>query len=327
MVTYTDKKQENSNLVNTGSFSRMQEPGAATAPFVNSRPEAIQMQQLQEMANRHSANNAPHYQNNTAPIQLKTEVTHNSGIQQYEDKDGDVQGQLVGKSMFAYLDPYDPLVGSESETFERHGIYTDPSYKLKDDEDHKHAKGPTAMHLLNAHLGGLAIDINLFPQRATMNKDHLNVAEYNAKAKLLTLRNYSPEQLDGARVYYGVVVEPAAKVLKPDNVKDSKFYVYGPTYFDKNNEPVKEDWETNVEGDLNEKLNDKGWNQSDRNRLLIGNKRNLNSPNYDGPRNHFEENVVHWAERKGDLTRRTHHHDSRGPWDNGEEWDEEMKDF
>jgi hypothetical protein len=327
MITYADKTQENRSQSNTESVSQKRESDPATFQFANNRPEAIQMQQLQEMANQHSANNAPNYQHNTAPIQLKTEVIHNSGIQQYEDKNGDVQGQLVGKSMFAYLDPYDPLVGTESDVFERNGIYLDPTYVYKDDKKNKYAKGPTAMHLLNAHLGGLAIDINLFPQRSTMNRDHLNVAEYNAKAKLLTLRNYTPKQLKGARVYYGVVVEPAAKVLKPDNVKDSRFYVYGPTYVDKNNEPVKEDWETNVEGDLNEKLNDKGWTQSDRNRLRIGNRKNLNSPNYEGPRNHFEENIQHYDERAGDPTRRTHHHDSRGPWDNGEEWDEGMNDF
>jgi hypothetical protein len=260
-------------------------------------------------------------------IQLKTEIFHNSGMQGYLDGNGEKKRQLVGKSMYAYLDPYDPLLGTESSAFTRTGIYTDSSFSYKDKKEHQSAKGPTAMHLLNAHLGGLAISENLFPQRAEMNLSHLNVAEYNAKAMLLTLRNgYTEDELDGARLRYGVEVFPASSVLTPENIANSKFYAIGPKYVDKNNNVVNDDWETIIDNKLNEKLGVAGWSVENSNDLKKGNKVDLNSPFYVGNRNHFQENIIH-KDELGDVTRRTHHHDSRGFWPSNEEWDSEDSDF
>jgi hypothetical protein len=328
MYAQKEKPAENKSSAVAHSVAQKKNGGKQGFGFMDNRPEAAAQRKLQDLGEHNSyavqskmfsklINKSQRKTKENSvrdiinPIQLKTEVIHNSGIQSYLDKDKNIKGQVVGKSMFAYLDPYDPLTGTEADTFERTGIYTDPTYSYKDNEEHKYAKGPTAMHLLNAHLGGLATNENLFPQRSSMNRDHLNVAEYNAKAKLLTLRGYTQEDLDGARVYYGVEVQPAAKILNPENIKDSGFYVYGPTYVDKSNNAIGEDWETIVKGDLNASLHDKGWSTSESSEVLRGNREDLNSPEYRGNRLHFTENVVHADERDGDYSRRTRHHDSR----------------
>lgn len=252
-------------------------------------------------------------------LQLKTEVIHTSGAQSYLTSSGETERQLVGRSMDAYLDPHDPLTGSESSAFSRHGIYTDPAFK--DDNN----RGPTAMHLLNAHLGGLAVDENLFPQRPAMNNAHKDQIENNAKARLLTLGEYTADQLDGARVYYGIQVV-SANQLTPQNLSTaSNFLAFGPRYVDKNNSPITE-WETNVvPATLNDTLGQSAWLATDTHEVSRGNKQDLNSINYDGPKNSYMENVVHENET-GDATRRTHIHHSTGFFEQGV-WDPQQADF
>lgn len=91
-------------------------------------------------------------------LQLKTEIKNTSAHINYSEteKFEDSESQIMGINMLAYLDPENPLSGTEAKTFKKHGIYL--SKKITDD-----GRLPTALHLLNAHLGGLAIDSNLFP--------------------------------------------------------------------------------------------------------------------------------------------------------------------
>jgi hypothetical protein len=51
MNTYAEKTKENKSQTVTAETSRMQSGGESTFQFVDSRPEAIQTQQLQELAN------------------------------------------------------------------------------------------------------------------------------------------------------------------------------------------------------------------------------------------------------------------------------------
>jgi predicted RecB family nuclease len=51
MNTYADKTKENKSQASSNGAAKMQSDSESTFQFVESRPEAIQMQQLQELAN------------------------------------------------------------------------------------------------------------------------------------------------------------------------------------------------------------------------------------------------------------------------------------
>jgi len=245
--------------------------------------------------------------------QLKTEVYHYSGLQAYKDHDGNNQRQLVGRKVDAYLDPFDPIIGSESNLFERHGIYTDPAYVDQSEG------APIAMHLLNAHLGGLATDINLFPGRGSLNKGHSKQLEEVAKAMLLSLEDMAGASNSGVRLHYELEVE-SASVLTPENLASSEIDASIPEYVGPDNKRV-DIKKYKIKGDgLNGRLAKKGWNAL----TLVkdGGKKiswfdgiDHNSPNYDGARNHYSEYLNLDVEKAyADDPRRVHIHHSYGEY-------------
>lgn len=226
-------------------------------------------------------------------FQLKTTVTNKSIDQAYRSK-GDVSQQRMGVEMESLLDPWNPLHGTESGAFTRHGLYLDDDYNEGD-------SGATAMHLLNAHLGGLAADENLFPSHTNKNGQHLKSGETEVKNKLLSLMK---NDLDGYKVYYKVKFSPPS-VLTPDNftgvsLKLNHYYV------DEDGDPVN-DLMTEVSDDPNADLAEKDW-VSSTSANLVRDGRRYKERDVSGERATFKENVKHSRDDENYDAVRSHIH-------------------
>lgn len=103
-------------------------------------------------------------------LQLKTDIIYNTSTINYTI--GDVEDNaIVGSSMHAWLDPGDPVHGSEPGSKVQGDLmkyFKDCGYK-----------GMVRGHLLNAELGGLGIAANLYPITSKANSQHkLKVENY-----------------------------------------------------------------------------------------------------------------------------------------------------
>ncbi|HZW23885.1 MAG TPA: DUF4157 domain-containing protein [Gallionella sp.] len=216
----------------------------------------------------------------STPFQCKTEIDNKSVDQAYRS-DGDISQQRMGVEMEAYLDPWNPLHGTESAAFDRHGIYLDEAYNEGND-------GATAMHLLNANLGGLAVDENLFPGHTNKNGQHLKSGETEVKNKVLTLMNNGKK---GWRVFYKVRFSPPS-VLTPENFTTVPLQVQH-CYVSPEDQMVL-DWVT-VSEKPNVELDEAGWKTSTskvRNRRATRTRKYLHK-NTEGERATFVELVKH----------------------------------
>ena len=202
-------------------------------------PQVRQLQQLSQMANASSS----------MPLQLKTVVDHTSIDQAYRSGD-DARQQKMGVEMEAFLDPWNPLHGTESAAFVRHGIYVHPHFRVDE-------QGATAMHLLNANFGGLAVDENLFPADTNKNGQHLKSGETEVKNKLLTLHSSGRH---GHRVWYRVQFRPPG-VLTPENFTSVPLAVQH-TYMDEHDRPYVD--MVDVSEDPNTGLTGIGWTNDSR---------------------------------------------------------------
>lgn len=312
MYAQVEKPKENKSRAVADSVAQKKSNGKKGFGFEDNRPETTRQRRL---SNTIKLGDTRHV------LQLMSEVEHTSGKQRYIDAMGQNKSQIMGKRMVAYLDPFDPLTGTESTAFDRYGIYTDNSYL-------QNGKHLTAMHLLNAHIGGLAVDENLFPQWGSYNIGHLNEVEGCVKSKLISLSLHEMTEEYGVRVYYEVeVVSPS--LIKPDNVQETRFNVFGPLYIDSAGDEQSGIPQQIQGGSLNDILSEGGWDADAERIILRGNREHLASPYYEGNRNEYRECAVHPTEwNKGQvLDRRIHFHDSRGISSNGEVWDPEDNDF
>lgn len=154
-------------------------------------------------------------QNQERTLQLLSEVHNVSTHINYTPTGNyaDSYRQVMGISMCALLDPENPLHGTDTKAFKRHGIYL--MNQFKDGRNHA-----TALHLLNANLGGLAIDSNLFPGTTNKNGQHLKSAETEVKNQILTLKQAQDKGLASFwRVKYEVDFLPPS-YLTPENWED-----------------------------------------------------------------------------------------------------------
>lgn len=178
--------------------------------------DSIQTNQLEKQMNAEKmVDMRVNNQNRTRTLQLSSDI-HNTSTHINYTPTGDYQdshSQVMGISMRALLDPKDPLHGTDTSAFERHGIYL--MNEFKDGRNHA-----TALHLLNANLGGLAIDSNLFPGTNNKNGQHLKSAETEVKNEVLTLKQAQDNELASSwRVKYEVDFLPPP-YLTPENWED-----------------------------------------------------------------------------------------------------------
>ena len=202
--------------------------------------------------------------------------------------------------MEAYLDPQDPLHGTDTGAFERHGIYVDDDYEV----DGRH---PTAMHLLNSHLGGLAVDENLFPATPDLNAEHLRQAEGTVKGMLLNLSNAeNQEEVKGHRVKYALNFY-APTLLDNQNIRETPLEILPIKYVDQNNEDY--DWPSMVMTGVSDSLDNLGYtSDSLRGNVERSNKKQnhiIFDDDGDVARSNYEEDVKHVSDSGGS---RKHYH-------------------
>lgn len=111
---------------------------------------------------------------------------------------------VVGRSMHAYLDPADPVQGEEAN------INTNQSPMMNAIRDAYGLEGGALVkgHLLNANVGGKALNNNLFPITKTANGDHLRTVENVIKNRLW---------VDKKLTYYNVEVTGFANIANSKN--------------------------------------------------------------------------------------------------------------
>lgn len=235
--------------------------------------------------------------NESGVLQKKTEVEHTSIHQNYFSND-DISTQVMGVEMNASIDPWNPLHGTDTGAFTRHGIYKDDDY-----EDHdQHA---TAMHLLNANLGGLAIDENLFPGTTNKNGQHLKSGETEVKNKVLTLIELgkNDDSYKDWRVQYTVKFNPPS-LIRPENWKDVKLQL-GHSYMDENKQAVNQ--LTDVSEDPNKNLKQNNWTVNElKGRVQKGEKNYLHE-NVQGDRATFSQEITHNQDIDNGSTRTNKH--------------------
>lgn len=185
-----------------------------------------QVRQLRERADgirQHQAAAAPLQLSSSAPIQLATEINYqrgNIGYRRAYNGGNQWANQDVGIDTEAYLDPADPKTGSR--TGGGAGIYASGLYSAIN-----HQKHLTQGHLLNANLGGHALDENLFPITSDMNKAHSVQVEDQVKTQLLKLHREqvaNTPNWNNRRLYYRVQVQhPAMNAITPQNLRNTAF--------------------------------------------------------------------------------------------------------
>jgi len=105
-------------------------------------------------------------------IQLESEVKYKTQTVGYEDENGDIQKEEVGKVADAWIDARDPLVGS-APNGQQPELYKQIGKAFKA----RFVRG----HLLNDNLGGVGEIYNLFPITYSANAEHKNTAEGKLK--------------------------------------------------------------------------------------------------------------------------------------------------
>lgn len=126
--------------------------------------------------------------------------------------DKQVDTTTVGKKMEAWLDPNHPLTGTEASA---NSSQENMMHSLKLEHN---LSGPALIkgHLLNANLGGLADDNNLFPISAVANKEH----EASVERKIKDMA-WSPfRKAVGVGTYYSVDVKGKSDHTSTSNTFD-----------------------------------------------------------------------------------------------------------
>ena len=320
METLLKKTGNTKKGVRPANLNQKRVEGGSSFQLYDRRPETIEQRKLQHIVDNSSqtkqlkgyqtiANNGlktkDAYQMamasgastaNQQLIQRATEVSHRSINQSYKkgnSKKNATGTQPMGVFMEAVLDPWNPLHGTESSAFNRHGLYNDPNYSEK---TKKGTKGVTALHLLNANLGGLAVDENLFPGHTNKNGQHLKSGETEVKNKVLTLLERG---LKGYRVLYKVRFTPPP-LLTPENLDDVplKLIHY---FINPKDKPCL--GETNVHKDPNEELMAKGWTQNTSKKVKRVDKEFFDEENETS----YTERVMHAKDPDTDAIRRHTH--------------------
>ena len=141
---------------------------------------------------KNSINNTSHL------LQLRTEIEYETTSLEFTLPTGESRQEIVGKNMYALLDPEDPVKGSEPGSY----VQLDLMNYLKGLNCRSMVRG----HLLNAELGGLGIAANLYPITTQANSLHKNKVENHVKNELL-----KPIYTQDNRLKYKVVAEENEK--------------------------------------------------------------------------------------------------------------------
>lgn len=149
-------------------------------------------------------------------VQRATHISYKQGNLHYWAGGGHWRDYAVGLKTDAMLDPNDPKTGSRTASAPSPSPYTNGNW-------------PTLYqgHLLNANLGGQAIEQNLFPVTPAFNHQHSSIIEDNVKAHFLDLKHKKDNHVFGyanRRLHYCVeVVNPHRAAFKPSNIGDTQF--------------------------------------------------------------------------------------------------------
>lgn len=163
--------------------------------LINSSPQVVQQKQ-QAQALRTS----PHQQHlhslqalmANPPVQLKTEIKHVADYVEVNNN-GTQEKHEVGKSMEAYLDFREPVVGSAT------GVNWTWMQALR----RQYSKANVIRgHLLNHDLGGFGVNHNLYPISTKANMEHSDKVEQLVKGQL----SDDEDNLEPKRLVYKVNV-------------------------------------------------------------------------------------------------------------------------
>jgi len=179
MNEYKDPQEQRTLIFLTGQ-KEQSGAGKLALGLKDNRPESVaQKRQVDAMANKKSNNNSKSLidiaGSYTEPIQLETTIKHVSG--QYTYNNG-LSHETVGKEMHAWLDPNDPVDGSD--TGQNAGVQN----LMMNSVSHNVASPMVRGHLLNSGLGGDAIADNLYPITVHANNLHKSKVEYGVKTQL-----------------------------------------------------------------------------------------------------------------------------------------------
>lgn len=162
------------------------------------------------------------------------------------------------------------------------------------------------MHLLNANLGGLAIDENLFPGTTNKNGQHLKSGETEVKNRVLTLLEFGKrdDSYKNWRVGYRVKFNPPS-VIRPENWKDIKLQL-SHSYINSLGANVG-DMLTDISNDPNEALHLNNWTVDEsKGGVSKGTKTYLHK-NVHGDRATFTQPIIHSSDPQNDSTRINNH--------------------
>lgn len=191
----------------TGQKNTFSQPSAQIladfpATFDGPGKKTTQLKTLQAMMS-----DSPHSQNmrslqakmHTA-TQLKTKISHSTADFSYAEGKKD----KVGVAMEAWLDPRDPIKGSETGEPQK-ALYDAVAAKAKTGSN-----GTVRGHLLNHDLGGYGVAENLYPITKSANTQHKNHVENPVQQELdIAANGTTSEQYnkgEGKGIYYQVEV-------------------------------------------------------------------------------------------------------------------------
>jgi len=152
-------------------------------------------------------NSSPHNQKTLAlqakmhaATQLKTKIIHTAADFTYDEDKKD----KVGTLMEAWLDPRNPVIGSETGSPQK-GLYDAVAAKAGTGN-----KSTVKGHLLNHDLGGYGVAENLYPITKSANTQHKDYVENPVQQELdIAAKGTTQEQYDkneGKGIYYRVEV-------------------------------------------------------------------------------------------------------------------------
>ena len=179
----------------------LQQPAQLLSGFEDARSEVAQLKDVQVMmnTNSHTENMRVLQAKMHTATQLKTKINHSTADFNYAEGKKD----KVGVAMEAWLDPLDPIVGSETDKPQKELL---TAVKRKAIATSAMVRG----HLLNHDLGGYGVAENLYPITTSANIKHKDFVE-NAVQKELDKanKNTTPSERDkgnGKGIYYQVQV-------------------------------------------------------------------------------------------------------------------------
>lgn len=156
---------------------------------------------------------------NNKPIQMQTEIKYTAQNMNYWTSSNNYGKIVVGKKTEALLDPWDPKSGSRTGSAPIFSLYSNG-----------HWPALYQGHLLNANLGGQAIQENLFPVTPAFNHAHSAQVEEPVKGMFLDLFKLGGGKTsfknDEAkrRLFYSVEAKnPNIGALKPKHLVDTEF--------------------------------------------------------------------------------------------------------